>query len=97
MAFLSTAISSGLGAPFLLNHAALAASATNSSSSEQTGISCGDTASQSNSASGNTDSADKGSHGHSCASGMMAICRDAANPNNQIVVVKGSCTDTPTK
>ena len=39
MAFLSTAISSGLGAPFLLNHVALAASATNSSSSEHTGIS----------------------------------------------------------
>jgi hypothetical protein len=88
MAFLSTAISSGLAAPFVLNHVALAASATSPSSSEPHDTPCGDT-SASDSASG---SSNPGKESPGCASGMLAICRDAANPNSQTVVVKGSCT-----
>ena len=85
MAFISTAaISSGLSAQFVLNQAALAASENNPSSNEPHNASCGGTESSS--------SSDKESFG--CASGIIAVCIDPANPNHKTVVIEGSCPDT---
>ena len=69
---------------FVLNQVALAASASNPSSNEPHNTSCGGAASSS--------SSDKESPG--CASGIIAICINRANPNHKTVVFEGSCPDT---